>query len=61
MENRRCSKCGRIQEIENFNFVNKAKNKRSYTCKSCRKEYDKVTRRKRYESLRSKKMSKDVE
>lgn len=59
--NRRCSKCGEIQPIENFNFVNKAKDKRSYVCKDCRREYDKATRKKRYESLRSrKKMSNDI-
>ena len=56
---RRCSKCTRIQPIENFNFVNKAKNKRGYICKDCRRRYDKATRKKRYESLRSRKKESD--
>lgn len=53
--NRRCSLCGEIKSLEDFHYKNKKKGTRGYWCASCRKEYDKRTRKNRYYNLRSKK------
>jgi len=46
METKICSKCKEEKEISNFSKDIKNKDKLTYQCKFCKKEYNKINREK---------------